>query len=94
MKTNDLKKGSKILLCNGWTGTLEDNKKGNARLARVKGEFFTDLGSVYGHDIIAFDDNGKWNKSIELTTAQLKAQALNRKLGFGYAPKAGLLESL
>tara|TARA_Y100000310_G_C19961571_1_gene481432 strand:- start:24 stop:284 length:261 start_codon:yes stop_codon:yes gene_type:complete len=50
MKTNDLKKGDRVLLNNGWYATIADNKKGNTRLAEVEG-FCKETGSVYSHDI-------------------------------------------
>lgn len=50
MKTNDIKKGMRILLSCGWKATMLDNKKGNIRLAEVEG-IFTEIGSVYSHDI-------------------------------------------
>ena len=33
MLTNDIKKGMRILLKNGWYATMADNKKGNIRYA-------------------------------------------------------------
>ena len=53
MKTNDLKKGSWVLLRNGWHGELLDNKKGNTRLMDVYGDYH-EAGSVYAHDIVAY----------------------------------------
>ena len=50
MKTNDLKKGAIIQLENGWFATLEDNQRGNIRMATVDG-LVKEMGSVYGHDI-------------------------------------------
>jgi hypothetical protein len=52
MKTNDIKKGMKFRLANGWFGEMLDNKKGNIRLARVDG-LYDEVGSVYAHDIIS-----------------------------------------
>ena len=37
MRTNDIKKGTRIKLHNGWFGTMMDNKKGNVRMAEVQG---------------------------------------------------------
>ena len=55
LKTNDLKKGTRVLLANGWYATLADNAKGNTRMATVEG-FVTETGSVYAHDIVqAYD---------------------------------------
>jgi len=76
MKTNDLKKGARVQLRNGWFATIEDNLKGNTRLATVEG-FYTEMGSVYSHDIVvAFikDIFGKeiTRVKIEHTPAQLK----------------------
>jgi hypothetical protein len=51
MKTNDLKRGSRVKLLNGWEAEIADNMKGNTRLATVYGEF-TETGSVYAHDIV------------------------------------------
>jgi hypothetical protein len=35
MKTNDLKRGARVVLTNGWEADIMDNMKGNTRLARV-----------------------------------------------------------
>lgn len=69
VKTNDLKKGTWVMLRNGWKARIEDNKKGNTRICTVIG-FETEMGSVYSHDIVAakIDDN---IFAIEHTPAQL-----------------------
>ena len=76
MQTNDIKKGTRIKLHNGWFGTMMDNKKGNARLAEIQG-IYTETGSVYAWDIShAHDsDNDQWLE-IELTDKQKEAQAM------------------
>lgn len=51
MNTNDLKKGDRVQLRNGWIAVIYDNKKGNTRMAEVYG-MYTEIGSVYSHDII------------------------------------------
>ncbi len=51
MKTNDLKKGDRVQLRNGWYATIADNMKGNTRMATVEG-IVTEMGSIYSHDII------------------------------------------
>ena len=51
VKTNDLKKGTRVRLANGWYATLVDNARGNARMANVEG-YVTEIGSVYAHDIV------------------------------------------
>ena len=50
MKTNDIKKGMRIKMANGWYGTMMDNMRGNTRMAEIEG-FETEIGSVYSHDI-------------------------------------------
>jgi hypothetical protein len=59
MKTNDIKKGMRIQLKNGWFGTMMDNKKGNTRLAEIEG-YFTEIGSVYATDIARVLINDEW----------------------------------
>lgn len=54
MKTNELKKGTRVLLRNGWEAQLADNMKGNTRLTTVFGDY-TEMGSVYSHDIVGYD---------------------------------------
>lgn len=74
MKTNDLKKGVAVTLRNGWNARLEDNARGNTRLATVFG-FYTEMGSVYAHDIVSAEVDGK-RVAIEHTPAQLKLRKL------------------
>jgi len=49
--TNDLKKGTRVLLRNGFYATLLDNRKGTTRLADVEG-IVRESGSIYSHDIM------------------------------------------
>ena len=75
MKTNDIKRGTRIRLRNGWDGTMRDNMRGNTRLAEVEG-FYTEIGSVYAHDIIAaIDAHGTW-QAVQHTPAQLKLRRI------------------
>jgi transposase len=79
MFTNELKKGDKVRLGNGWDAIIWDNKKGDIRMAEVHG-FFTEIGSVYSHDIIAkYTDSGL--VPIEHTKSQLKLR--DRIVEFG-----------
>lgn len=76
MQTNDIKKGTRIKLHNGWFGTMYDNKRGNARTAEVEG-FYTEIGSVYAWDIShAYDPESDQWVEIELTDKQKEAQAM------------------
>lgn len=77
MKTNDLKKGTRVKLRNGWEADIFDNAKGNTRMAKVYG-FETEIGSVYSHDIVAAQSpiDGKSWMTVEHTPAQIKLRAI------------------
>jgi hypothetical protein len=69
MKTNDIKRGMRVRLrWSGWEGTMSDNAKGNTRIVLVEG-MYTELGSVYAHDIVAVQVEDKWVK-VEHTDSQ------------------------
>jgi hypothetical protein len=71
MKTNEIKKGMRVRLRNGWYGTMMDNMRGNTRMVEVEG-YETEIGSVYSHDIAMVKvDNVGW-MTVHLTPAQLK----------------------
>ncbi len=53
MLTNDLKKGARVKLRNGWMATVMDNARGNTRMCEVEG-LYTETGSVYSHDIAMY----------------------------------------
>lgn len=75
MKTNDIKKGQRVKLRNGWEGTMADNAKGNTRMVRVEG-FYTETGSVYSHDIVAVQIGGIGWQTVEHTPAQIKLRKI------------------
>lgn len=81
MKTNDLKKGQRILLKGtGWLAKLLDNKKGNIRMAEVHG-IETECGSICATDIIAYEKSeGVWAYDLEFTDNQTKCAKLNKAL--------------
>lgn len=80
MKTNDLKKGTRIGLRNGWEAELMNSMKGNTREAKVFGSVI-EIGSVYAHDIVAYKDaDGNWKTDIEYTPAQIKCKEMVKKL--------------
>lgn len=56
--TNELKKGDRVTLRCGWNATMEDNKKGNIRMATVEG-IYTEMGSIYMHDVVLAEKNGE-----------------------------------
>lgn len=78
MQSNELKKGDKVILKNGWKATIEDNLKGNIRLATVEG-LVTEMGSIYVWDIAHKIDTGE---RIDLTPKQLKSKGMVNALGF------------
>jgi hypothetical protein len=51
MKTNELKKGTRVQLRCGWYATVADNAKGTIRMCDVEG-VYREIGSVYAHDIM------------------------------------------
>jgi len=76
VQTNEIKKGTKIKLHNGWFGVMYDNKKGNVRMAEVHG-IYTEIGSVYAWDIShAHDPESDTWVEVELTDKQRKSQAM------------------
>ena len=82
MKTNEIKKGMRIRLVNGWFGTMKDNMRGNTRVAEVEG-YCTEIGSVYSHDIVACQPapDAEWI-AVEHTPKQI---AFKEKIKtFGY----------
>lgn len=79
IKTNALKKGDRVILSNGWFATLLDNRKGNIRMAMVEG-YYTEMGSVYAHDItLKQNDDGSLTR-VELTPAQRKFRTAIREM--------------
>jgi len=72
VKTNELKKGTRVFLRNGWEADIMDNMRGNTRLAKVYGDY-TEIGSVYSHDIVAAIVNGE-RVLIEYTKSQRECQ--------------------
>ena len=75
MKTNDIRKGVRFRLANGWYATMMDNRRGNIREAEVEG-MNIDRGSIYTHDIVSaqFGEEGCWD-DIKHTPAQIKLRA-------------------
>lgn len=70
MKTNDLKKGVRVRLANGWEADVADNARGDIRMCKVYG-LYTEIGSVYSHDIVAALIDGNW-VTVEHTPKQVK----------------------
>ena len=81
MLANDIKKGMRMQLRNGWFATMADNKKGNIRTATVEG-IYTEMGSIYSKDIARVQlSNGAW-EAVTLSDAQQKSSRMISALGF------------
>ena len=80
MKTNDIKKGARIKLDNGFFGTMFDNARGNTRMVEVEG-LYTEIGSVYSHEIVAVKVSDVW-QVVEHTPAQLKLKTQLTAMGW------------
>lgn len=82
MKTNDIKKGDKIIY-NDQEGTMMDNQRGNIRLVEVPSVFGgTEIGSVYAFDITHSIGPSGQMEPVELTEKQIAARKTIRRLGF------------
>jgi hypothetical protein len=64
----ELKRGTRVRLRNGWEAIINQKCKGNILNATVFGDF-TETGSIYTHDIIAAEINGQW-VDVEMTEGQ------------------------
>ena len=88
MKTNDIKKGTKIRtkqLGVSVSGVMMDNLKGNTRLIKTNGSevgLFDEMGSVYATDIImAENSEGIW-EDVEYTDKQIASIKMREQFGF------------
>lgn len=71
MLSNDIKKGDRIVLRNGWEAEMMDNAKGVVRMARVHG-FETEIGSIYMYDVAVVETaSGSW-EPVKFTDGQRK----------------------
>ena len=68
VRTDQLKKGVRIRMKNGWEAVVVEACKGNTLIAKVFGDY-TETGSVYAHDIAQAEVNGKWVE-VEMTEEQ------------------------
>jgi len=83
MLQNDMKKGQTGMLKSGIRFRLEDNKKGNIRMATVYGAevgLFTEMGSIYTSDIATVDMPDGTTQPLEQTPAQAKKSAKSQDL--------------
>jgi hypothetical protein len=82
MLINDIKKGMKLQLKNGFAATMADNAKGMIRTADVEG-IYREIGSIYAHDIsrVLNPTTGQW-ETPRFTEAQTKQANKIRSFGF------------
>lgn len=73
IRTDQLKKGARVRMRNGWEAIVVKGCEGNALIAKVFGDF-TETGSVYAHDIVAAEVDGKWVE-VEMTEEQSRFYA-------------------
>lgn len=74
IKTNDVKKGTRIKMDDGFEGYMQDNVRGNIRLISIVTPQGEDWGSTYAHRIKQAFVDGKW-VDVELTREQIKMRA-------------------
>ena len=79
--SNDLKKGARLRLKNGWMATVADNMKGNIRMCDVEG-LYREIGSTYVWDWDVYIDAAGVEYRIALTDKQRKAKATVNAMGF------------
>lgn len=70
IRTDQLKKGSRLRLRNGWEAIVVKECDGNTLIAKVFGDF-TETGSIYAHNIVATEVDGKW-VGVEMTEEQAR----------------------
>lgn len=71
MFQNDMKKGQTGMLKDGVRFRIEDNLKGNTRVATVYG-LYTDIGSIYTNEIASLDMPDGTQQRLEQTPSQAK----------------------
>ena len=79
MYQNDMKKGQTGRMKNGWDFRIEDNKKGNVRMATVYGDY-TEIGSIYTSDIAWLDMPDGSTEGMQQTATQAKKSQRSQTL--------------
>ena len=88
MKTNDIKKGTKIRtkqLGVSVSGVMMDNLKGDTRLIKTFGSevgLFDEIGSVYATDIIMAENSEGICEDVEYTDKQMHSIQMREQFGF------------
>jgi hypothetical protein len=77
---NELKKGTRVLMSNGWEAVLVDEPKGeNIRKATVYGTF-TETGSIYVDKIVEALIDGDW-VGVSLDDDQREFSEMKKQFG-------------
>lgn len=82
-KICDLKKGDRVLLADShWEADVVERPRGKQPTTVFCNVFglYTEMGSVYAHDVIAVkDEKGMWEQ-IELMEKQIACKKMNKEL--------------
>jgi len=70
MRADQLKKGTRLRMRNGWEAIVVEKCDGNTLIAKVFGDF-TETGSIYAHNIVAAKVDGNWIE-VEMTEEQAR----------------------
>ena len=82
MITKEIKKGTQVRLRNGWEAQTLGSARGTTVVCEVYG-FCTECGSVYGHDIVQYQDvYGAWHDITGYTPCQIKCQKMANQMGW------------
>jgi hypothetical protein len=82
MLTKDLPKGTMLLQRNGWKAKTMGSARGTTVVCEVYGDF-TECGSIYTCDIVAYQDkDGNWKRDLEFTKSQLKCREMINSMGW------------
>ncbi len=70
IRTDQLKRGTRVRLRSGWEAIVIKKRDGNTLIAEVFGDF-AETGSIYAHDVVAAFVDGKW-VNVEMSEEQLQ----------------------
>ena len=82
MLTKELVKGQRVRLRNGWEAELTRKPGATTAEAKVFGHY-TEIGSVYCHDIMYARDGEGFDRPVEHTPAQVRCRQANE---FAFGP--------
>lgn len=78
MKTSEIKKGTRVILRNGFEAKTLESARKTTCLCEVYG-IVTEAGSVYSHDIVGYqNEEGNWCSDVEYSKSQMSCQKMAR----------------